>query len=80
VGCLRRRSSSGADQAKGVPACFVSVRAAAKQRRLRAKGGVSAFAPTILKSYSVQFRSLLSHICIHVRVVREGEKWNWWLM
>jgi hypothetical protein len=46
VGCLRRRSSSGADQAKGVPACFVSVRAAAKQRRLRAKGGVSAFAPT----------------------------------
>jgi hypothetical protein len=50
VGCLRRRSSSGADQAKGVPACFVSVRAAAKQRRLRAKGGVSAFAPTITKS------------------------------
>jgi hypothetical protein len=46
VGCLRRRSLSGADQAKGVPACFVSVRAAAKQRRLRAKGGVSAFAPT----------------------------------
>jgi hypothetical protein len=46
VGCLRRRSSSGADQAKGVPACFVSVRAAAKQRRLRAKGGASAFAPT----------------------------------
>jgi hypothetical protein len=46
VGCLRRRSSSGADQAKGVPACFVSVRAAAMQRRLRAKGGVSAFAPT----------------------------------
>jgi hypothetical protein len=46
VGCLRRRSSPGADQAKGVPACFVSVRAAAKQRRLRAKGGVSAFAPT----------------------------------
>jgi hypothetical protein len=46
VGCLRRRSSSGADQAEGVPACFVSVRAAAKQRRLRAKGGVSAFAPT----------------------------------
>jgi hypothetical protein len=48
VGCLRRRSSSGADQAKGVPACFVSVRAAAKQRRLRAKGGVSAFAPTLV--------------------------------
>jgi hypothetical protein len=47
VGCLRRRSSSGADQAKGVPACFVSVRAAAKQRRLRVKGGVSAFAPTV---------------------------------
>jgi hypothetical protein len=47
VGCLRRRSSSGADQAKGVPACFVSDRAAAKQRRLRAKGGVSAFAPTV---------------------------------
>jgi hypothetical protein len=47
VGCLRRRSSSGADQAKGVPACFVSVKAAAKQRRLRAKGGVSAFAPTL---------------------------------
>jgi hypothetical protein len=46
VGCLRRRSLSGADQAKGVLACFVSVRAAAKQRRLRAKGGVSAFAPT----------------------------------
>jgi hypothetical protein len=46
VGCLHRRSSSGADQAKGVPACFVSDRAAAKQRRLRAKGGVSAFAPT----------------------------------
>jgi hypothetical protein len=46
VGCLRRRSLSGADQAKGVPACFVSVRAAAKQRRLRARGGVSAFAPT----------------------------------
>jgi hypothetical protein len=46
VGCLRRRSSSGADQAKGVSACFVSVRAAAKQQRLRAKGGVSAFAPT----------------------------------
>jgi hypothetical protein len=49
VGCLRRRSSSGADQAKGVPACFVSVRAAAKQWRLRAKGGVSAFAPTRVK-------------------------------
>jgi hypothetical protein len=47
VGCLRRRSSSGADQAKGVPACFVPVRAAAEQRRLRAKGGVSAFAPTL---------------------------------
>jgi hypothetical protein len=47
VGCLRRRSSSGADQAKGVPGRFVSVRAAAKQRRLRAKGGVSAFAPTV---------------------------------
>jgi hypothetical protein len=46
VGCLRRRSSTGADQAKGVPACFASVRAAAKQRRLRAKGGVSAFTPT----------------------------------
>jgi hypothetical protein len=46
VECLHRRSSSGADQAKGVPACFVSVSAAAKQRRLRAKGGVSAFAPT----------------------------------
>jgi hypothetical protein len=46
VGCLRRRSSSGADQEKGVHACFVSVRAAAMQRRLRAKGGVSAFAPT----------------------------------
>jgi hypothetical protein len=29
VGRLRRRSSSGADQAKCVPACFVSVRAAA---------------------------------------------------
>jgi hypothetical protein len=36
------------DQAKGVPACFVSVRAAAKQRRLLAKGGVSAFAPTVV--------------------------------
>jgi hypothetical protein len=48
VGCLHRRSSSGTDQAKGVPACFVSDRAAAKQRRLRAKGGVSAFAPTVL--------------------------------
>jgi hypothetical protein len=48
VGCLRRWSSSGVDQAKGVPACFVSVRAAAKQRRLRAKGCVSAFAPTIV--------------------------------
>jgi hypothetical protein len=48
VGCLRRRSSSGADQAKAVPACFVSVRAAAEQRRLRAKGGVSAFAPTVM--------------------------------
>jgi hypothetical protein len=48
VGCLRRRSSSGADQAKGVPTCFLSVRAAAKQRGLRAKGGVSAFAPTIV--------------------------------
>jgi hypothetical protein len=46
VGCLRRRFLSGANQAKGVPACFVSVRAAANQRRLRAKGGVSAFAPT----------------------------------
>jgi hypothetical protein len=49
VGCLRLRSLSGADQAKGVPACFVSVRAAAKQRRLRARGGVSAFAPTNAK-------------------------------
>jgi hypothetical protein len=46
VGCLRRRSSSGADQAKGVPTCFFSIRAAAEQRRLRAKGDVSAFAPT----------------------------------
>jgi hypothetical protein len=46
MGCLCRWSSFGADQAKGVPACFVSVRAAAKQRRLRSKGGVSAFAPT----------------------------------
>jgi hypothetical protein len=57
VGCLRRRSSSGADQAKGVPACFVSVRAAAKQRRLRAKGGVSAFAPTNISPIKSQIPS-----------------------
>jgi hypothetical protein len=54
VGCLRRRSSSGADQAKGVPACFVSVRAAAKQRRLRAKGGVFAFSPTTIMMSNVR--------------------------
>jgi hypothetical protein len=33
----------------------VSVRAAAKQRRLRAKGGVSAFAPTVVNPYIAGF-------------------------
>jgi hypothetical protein len=61
VGCLRRRSLSGADQAKGVPACFVSVRAVAKRRRLRAKGGVSAFAPTkLIYSKHIDFHLLWS--------------------
>ena len=64
MGCLRRRSSSGADQAKGVPACFVSVRAVAKQRRLRAKGGVSAFAPTGLSAPIVVVARRWKEYCV----------------